>query len=199
MNHSVVDRFAGGGASSGTSQPGYPSIRFRDMCASDLDAVLDVERACYDFPWTARVFQDCLNAGYICRLLEQMSQRDSKQQRGNKLKNPSVEYKEAKLLGHGILMLGPGEAHILNLCIVPAFQGTGLSVKLLKSLLDTAKANRAEEIFLEVRESNSAARKLYESNGFNQLAVRKNYYDAANGREDAWVYALTLADHLVEP
>lgn len=157
-------------------------FRFRNMRDADLESVLAVEKRCYEFPWTCRVFQDCLKAGYICRLLEQEPDQQL------------VPSESSKLLGHGILMLGPGEAHILNLCVVPECRGTGLSVKLLRSLVETAKSNQAKEVFLEVRESNEAARKLYESNGFNQIAVRRDYYDASDGREDAWVYALALGD-----
>lgn len=156
--------------------------RFRDMCAADLGAVLAVERQCYDFPWSKRVFQDCLKAGYICKLVER-SQQVQSAPAGSKA-----------LLGHGILMLGPGEMHILNFCVLPECRGTGLSVKLLQYLLDTAKINDAKEVFLEVRRSNDAARKLYEANGFNRIAVRKDYYDAAEGREDALLYALTLVN-----
>ena len=66
---------------------------------------------------------------------------------------------------------------------------------LLQHLIDTARRNAAKEVFLEVRESNRAAMRLYESTGFNQIAVRSRYYNSnvtVCGREDAMLYALTV-------
>jgi ribosomal-protein-alanine N-acetyltransferase len=59
-------------------------------------------------------------------------------------------------------------------------------------MLDTAKRRDAEVVFLEVRPSNRAACRLYESLGFNEIGRRKDYYPAANGHEDAKVLALQL-------
>jgi len=159
------------------------SCQFRDMTLADLPAVLAVESDCYEFPWSGRVFRDCLQAGYVCRLAELPVET-------SKPGDPACK----ELLGHGILMMGPGEAHVLNLCVVSRYRGRGLASRLLQSLIATAMAQSAREIFLEVRQSNSAAMRLYEGHGFNRIAIRENYYnaDSESGREDAVLYALSL-------
>ncbi len=154
-------------------------VHFRDMYERDIPAVLGVEGLCYSFPWSARVFRDCLSAGYICRLAE--------------LDQPGKDNETSdNLVGHCILMMGPAEAHVLNLCVVPSQRGSGLASRLLRSLLNSAATLGAREVFLEVRRSNHAARALYEREGFNRIAIRQNYYNAEQGKEDAVLYALTL-------
>lgn len=155
------------------------ATHFRSMGERDIPAVLDVEEHCYSFPWSARVFRDCLNAGYICRLVECEHSAEN-------------DDKGTSLVGHGILMMGPAEAHVLNLCVVPSHRGSGLASLLLRSLLKSAVTLGAREVFLEVRRSNHAARALYEREGFNRIAIRQNYYNASQGKEDAVLYALTL-------
>jgi len=161
------------------SQADPAAVLFRNMSERDIPAVLDVEGLCYSFPWSERVFRDCLSAGYICRLAELEQPGKGNETSGN-------------LVGHGILMMGPAEAHVLNLCVVPIQRGSGLASRLLRSLLKSAATLGAREVFLEVRRSNHAARTLYEKEGFNRIAIRQNYYNAEQGREDAVLYALTL-------
>ena len=157
------------------------SCQFRDMTLADLSPVLSVEAECYEYPWSERVFRDCLQAGYVCRLAELAAESPA-------------DLPDNRLLGHGVLMMGPGEAHVLNICVVPDYRGRGLAGRLLQSLITTAMVQSAREIFLEVRQSNLAAMRLYEAHGFNRIAIRENYYNAQSGREDAVLYALTLPD-----
>ncbi|MFI3177939.1 MAG: ribosomal protein S18-alanine N-acetyltransferase, partial [Methylococcaceae bacterium] len=84
-----------------------------------------------------------------------------------------------------------GEAHILNISVDPVEKNQGIGRKMLENLIDVARG-RAETVFLEVRPSNTAAIALYEDVGFNEIGVRKGYYPAENGREDAIMLALTL-------
>jgi len=98
----------------------------------------------------------------------------------------------AAVAGYGILSIGAGEAHLLNICIDPAFRGQGLGRHLLGRLMDIARWNGAERLFLEVRPSNPLAKTLYESVGFTDIGRRPRYYPARNGREDAIVMALEL-------
>ena len=150
------------------------SVSFREMLPADLPEVLRVEKNCYDFPWSEKIFLDCLNAGYLCFVAHTGTRQ---------------------LLGHGILMLGPGEAHVLNLCVQTSMRRKGVARMFLRHLTDVARQHQAKEVFLEVRESNVAAIKLYESAGFNRFSVRRGYYDSdvnSSGREDAMNYALTI-------
>jgi ribosomal-protein-alanine N-acetyltransferase len=94
--------------------------------------------------------------------------------------------------GYGILAVAADEAHLLNLCIDPDFRQRGLARKLLNRLLELATEHRAGIIFLEVRPSNLAAIALYETAGFRRVAVRRNYYPAREGREDAVVMTLRM-------
>jgi ribosomal-protein-alanine N-acetyltransferase len=142
----------------------------RPMTRTDLAKVMLVELAEYPFPWTERIFADCLRVGYHCWVAEV----------------------EEKLIGYGIMSTGAGEAHILNICIGRAFQGKGLGRALLLHLLDEARAIGVDTVFLEVRPSNATALALYDSVGFNCIGTRKDYYPAKFGREDATLLALTL-------
>ena len=96
------------------------------------------------------------------------------------------------IVGHGILSVGAGEAHLLNICVNPDFQGKGYGRVLVEHLVSQARSQAAISMFLEVRVSNQIAYQLYEKLGFNEVGVRENYYPAFVGREDALVLAIEL-------
>jgi ribosomal-protein-alanine N-acetyltransferase len=144
-------------------------MRIRRMTVSDLPSVAAIEKKGYQFPWGEDIFRDCLKARYECWVCEE---RD-------------------KVLGYCIASIAVGEAHVLNLCVDPAEQGQGIGRKLLENLIESARG-RAETVFLEVRPSNTVAIALYENMGFNEIGIRKGYYPAENGREDALMLALEL-------
>ena len=91
-----------------------------------------------------------------------------------------------------MLSAAAGEAHILNICVSPDAQGEGLGRRMLRRLIDAARWHRAERVYLEVRPSNPNAIALYDSEGFNEIARRPNYYPAHKGREDAVIMAREL-------
>lgn len=140
------------------------------MLVEDVERVVDIERQIYPFPWSHGNFTDSLHAGYSCWVNEQ----------------------GAELAGYGVMMLAAGEAHLLNLGIAAQWQGRGVGREALGHLIDVARGHRAEAMFLEVRTSNIVARRLYATRGFRVLAIRKNYYPAANGRENAVLMELVL-------
>ncbi|MBD8525616.1 ribosomal protein S18-alanine N-acetyltransferase [Pseudomarimonas arenosa] len=144
--------------------------RMRAMQEHDLERVAAIERAAYDFPWSIGIFRDCLRAGYGCWVL----------------------CHEEAVIGYGILSSGGGEAHVLNVCVDPEHHGAGHGRHLVKRLIDLARWQRAERVFLEVRPSNPRAIALYESLGFNEIGRRPRYYPARQGREDAIVMAQEL-------
>jgi [ribosomal protein S18]-alanine N-acetyltransferase len=148
-------------------------ISFRAMLGADLDQVLENEERSYQFPWTRGNFNDCLAARHECRLLLQ----------------------DAEIVGHGILAVGPQEAHLLNVCVRRDQQGLGYGRALVAHMLERAKGRGAEMIFLEVRPSNLAAINLYRSLGFNEIGLRRNYYPAQAGHEDAQIMALDLGHY----
>jgi ribosomal-protein-alanine N-acetyltransferase len=153
---------------SAVPESGVP--RLRPMREHDLSRVAAVEVRSYEFPWTLGIFNDCLRAGYCCWSL----------------------IVDDLLVGYGIMAIALDEAHILNLCVDPAHQRRGYAQLILDHLLDLAQRHQASIVFLEVRPSNLAARALYARNGFQQLAVRRAYYPARSGREDAWVLGRTF-------
>ena len=145
-------------------------VSIRKMRHEDLPHVSDIERRSYDFPWSHGVFRDCLLAGYQCIVLE----------------------RDGEVAGYGILSVAAGEAHILNLCVEPAWRSHGYGERLLDDMLFRARTASVREIFLEVRPSNANALALYQKKGFHQVANRPAYYQAQGGREDAAVLAKKL-------
>lgn len=148
-----------------------PGLRLVPMQKSDVAEVVALESICYEFPWTENIFLDCLGVGYCCWTLRM----------------------NEKIIGYGIMSVAVGEAHILNICIDTKMRGQGLGRRLLQRLLGIARRHRADTAFLEVRESNSTALALYQSLGFNEVGLRRDYYPAGKGRENAVVLALSLA------
>jgi ribosomal-protein-alanine N-acetyltransferase len=142
----------------------------RPMRTTDLAAVLAVEQSAYEFPWTSAIFRDCLRAGYLCYVYE----------------GPSGP------IGHSVMSLAAGECHLLNVCIHPDHQRRGLGRGLVEFLLERARRQGARVALLEVRVSNDAAHRLYSGLGFNEVGIRKNYYPARWGREDAVILAREL-------
>ncbi|MDO9141162.1 MAG: ribosomal protein S18-alanine N-acetyltransferase [Methylobacter sp.] len=144
-------------------------MRLRKMRSSDLPGVLAIERANYQFPWGEDIFKDCFKANYSCWVCEESD----------------------NILGYCILAMAVGEAHVLNICVAPAEQGQGIGRKMMENLIEMSRG-RAETLFLEVRPSNAVAIALYEDMGFNEIGIRKGYYPAKNGREDAIMLALEI-------
>lgn len=147
-----------------------PEPRLRPMREIDIETIIEIEHSAYDFPWTAGIFHDCLRVGYSCWILTQHNPVDS----------------------YGIMTIGAGECHILNVCVRPVLQNAGLGRFMMEHLLELAGEYKADTAFLEVRPTNRSAIHLYESMGFNQVGVRRDYYPAEQGREDALILAKTL-------
>ena len=89
--------------------------------------------------------------------------------------------------GYIIYWILADEMHLLNLAVHPAQRRRGIARFLLTAALDKARAQGAAVVWLEVRPSNTAAVALYEKAGFEHLGIRKAYYKADDGREDALV------------
>lgn len=147
-----------------------PVLELRPMAEADLPAVMAIENAIYAFPWTQGNFRDSIAAGYSCW----------------------IYLRDGGLIGYAVLMPGPDEAHLLNLSIAADCQGQGYGGLLLLRLRDIARARGARRMFLEVRPSNLAGLRLYVRHGFQRVGLRRGYYPAQAGREDALVYSLQL-------
>ena len=144
------------------------------MTERDLDEVVAVENVIYTHPWTRGNFADSLHAGYACRTWRLATGRD------------------AELIGYFVLMAAAGEAHLLNLSIAARHQRSGHGSALLREAAQIARRLGAKSLYLEVRPSNQAAQALYRRFGFRKVGLRRGYYPAHSGREDALVLALQL-------
>lgn len=144
--------------------------KLRPMRAADLDRIMEIEPAIYTHPWTRGNFDDSMQVGYSCWVIDC----------------------GGSLAGYGVLMIGVREAHLLNLSIAPAWQGRGLGRSLLAHLVRVGRDSDAQQMFLEVRPSNTSARRLYVDFGFRDISIRRSYYPAPGGREDAILMGLML-------
>jgi ribosomal-protein-alanine acetyltransferase len=150
-------------------------MRWRPLVTADVAYVAALEAHIHAAPWTPDNFREALAAGYSARVGE----------------------REGRIVAYGVLMLAPGEAQLLNLSVVPDARRGGLGRELLMQFLDDARRLGAEQVFLEVRESNKPAIALYERVGFHCVARRQSYYPAASAgeaREDALVMRRTSGE-----
>ena len=148
----------------------YARVDLRPMHEFDIPVIAAIEKAAYQFPWSEGIFRDCLRVGYVCRVIDVAGD----------------------VGGYGIMSVGAGEAHILNVCIREEYRSRGFARKVLQYLLERARTEGMSEAFLEVRPSNVAAARLYHSMGFEQVGIRRGYYQATVGREDAAVLRRVL-------
>jgi [ribosomal protein S18]-alanine N-acetyltransferase len=136
------------------------------MNQKDLDAVAELEKSVQAFPWSRGNFADSLAAGHavwVCRI-------------------------GGDLVGFSVVMVVMDEAHLLNVAVAKHYQGKGYGARLLQHAMAEAKGHGASRLFLEVRPSNQRAVDLYQLLGFQQIGLRRGYYPAAVGREDALVF-----------
>jgi len=145
--------------------------RYRRMTAADLDVIAAIEQAAYPHPWTRGNFSDSLEAGYHGWVLEC----------------------GGEIAGYTMVMIAADEAHLLNLTVGAPWQRRGLGRNLLAFVVKLARDYGARTILLEVRPSNSAARALYASAGFSEIALRRGYYPDGAVREDAILLERSLA------
>lgn len=147
------------------------ALRLEVMRESDLDWVVAQEQQLHPFPWSRGNFADSLGAGYLAYVL----------------------FKDDEPAAYAVMMTVLDEAHLLNISVAPAQQKQGLGRELLARLSQCARERGAQQLYLEVRPSNTVARHLYQKAGFVEVGRRKRYYPAAGGgREDAVVMRAVL-------
>lgn len=147
------------------------NILIRSMQTNDVQAVTQIEQRVQTHPWTAQQFLESVES-YQSTVIEQQNQ----------------------ILGFCILQPVLDEANLLLMAIHPEFQGQGLGYQLLEKSIELLK-NYPVQIFLEVRESNLGAIKLYEKSGFHQIDLRRNYYPKLDGtREHAIIMVKSCSD-----
>lgn len=135
----------------------------------EVNDIYELERQANPFPWSKGNLEDSVNSSHICVGVKAMS--------------------SGAWVAYAVFSLAAGEAELLIIAVHPAKQGKGLAKAMLRAM-EGVLAEKADQFFLEVRQSNTRAIQLYEALEFNQLGVRPNYYpgSAANKREDALIY-----------
>lgn len=136
----------------------------RDMAEADLEAVLRIEREVHAHPWTLGNFSDALRSKYECKVYASET---------------------GEMLGYAVQMLAVDEAELLDIAIAAQHQRQGWGHKLLEEMMVLARRHGMRRMVLEVRASNVAAIGLYRRAGFADIGLRRDYYPAKNGREDA--------------
>lgn len=159
---------------SGLSQPSESvrnAVILSPMTTEDLDAILAIEQTAYSHPWSRGNFRDSLNPLFEAQCL----------------------WLEDELLGYFLAMRGVEEMHLLNITVAPAHQGQGWGHMMLDALSLWSRSQGAQLLWLEVRQSNARALKVYERYGFVRVGLRKDYYPAdRQQREHAVVMSLKL-------
>ena len=153
------------------SSPPDLELSFLGMREHDLDAVAAIESDVYVFPWTIGNFRDSLLSAYEC-----WSCRTG-----------------GELIGYAVVMTALDEAHLLNFAVASRWQRRGVGAAFLQFLIDRAREANRDVLYLEVRPSNVAGVRLYQRFGFRQLGLRRDYYPAVAGREDALFLGLNIA------
>lgn len=148
-------------------------LTLRAICPEDIETLFTIEQSAYEDGWSDDIMHSLLKAQYYY---------------GRAL----IAVSDSAIYGYCFFSVVFDECHLLNLCIDPKQQGQGLGRYLLQVILQEAASYGAKQAFLEVRESNVAAIRLYSSYGFTELGRRKGYYPKAEGREDALVLVKNL-------
>lgn len=140
------------------------TLVFRGMAVGDLEAVAALEAESFTAPWNAETF-------------------------GTLLDRPGAEMlvlaEDDSVVGYAVLWCIMDQGEIANIAIQPNRRGQHLGTRLLDETLAVARERGVKDLFLEVRESNAAARHMYQTRGFREIGRRKSYYDRP--KEDALV------------
>jgi len=146
------------------------ALLMRDMLTEDLASVLSIERNAQVSPWARLSFEESLSRADSCRVMQ--------------VKNQIVAYHVCASVAD--------ELHVLNIVAAPSLQGRGLGHRLMDDIVGIAATLNLARIFLEVRSGNKIAQSLYQKWQFEQIGLRKKYYQASSSgsqvREDALVF-----------
>lgn len=177
-----------------------PPFEAAAMRVPDLTEIIAVERQAYPVPWTHGNFVDSLAAGYPAEVLRgpRAQANAGPPQVGLTPSGGGLgaarPWGHSELLGYWLAMQGVDEMHLLNITVVPAWQGQGLAVAMLDRLVAECRRRGLTQLWLEVRVGNARAREVYRRYGFAEVGRRRAYYPVAQGpREDAILMSLSVA------
>lgn len=141
------------------------------LSQSDLPRAWQIEQRAHAFPWSEQTFSSNQGERYLNLQLTV----------------------DDEMVAFAITQIVLDEATLFNIAVDPAYQRRGLGRELLEQVIDEVEKRGVVTLWLEVRASNVAAIALYESLGFNEATIRRNYYPTADGREDAIIMALPIS------
>lgn len=144
----------------------YNGIIIRQAVQNDLDKICVIENESFSVPWSREAFKQCLESIY----------------------RTYVATYADEVVGYVVLMMAEPEAEVLNIAVSKENRKHGIGEKLMDYSIDICKDRSIWDIFLEVRESNTAARQLYQKKGFVDLDIRRDYY--SEPKEDAMIMKL---------
>jgi len=147
-----------------------PSLDIGSATLDDVPSVARIEREAFSDPWSANAFQEALSHPAVYFACARSGGRD--------------------VVGYVVAWFAADEGEIANLAVAPAAWGSGVGRRLLDAALSTAAARGIAAVYLEVRDSNERARRLYHSSGFEEVGRRHRYY--RRPVEDAIVLRRTL-------
>lgn len=151
-------------------EPVAPAVVLREARAEDLDAIVAIERRAFSDPWSRESFASVLG-------------------------EPPVHFGVATVddvvIGYVVAWFLAGDGEIGNIAVEDEHRARGVGSRLLDGALEAARARRVEAVYLEVRESNIAAQRMYERRGFTRVGRRRRYY--RRPEEDAFILRLELA------
>ena len=139
------------------------------MTPADLDEVMLIERSAFRYPWSSRFFLQELQVSCARSMLAEI---------------------DGKILGYILFWCLPGEIDIHNIAVHSGYRRHGIARSLLLQVIAEARSRCLTRVTLEVRRSNVAAQKLYESRGVVTIGLRRGYY--SDDGEDALAMALEL-------
>jgi ribosomal-protein-alanine N-acetyltransferase len=181
-------------------QDGIP-YTIEPMRVEDITRVMEIERRSFPTPWSPAAYRHELrynpHAHYlVIRLGREISASAESEDRNWRLRLQQLFTPQSPatgpIVGYVGFWLVAGEAHISTIAVHPDARRRGLGELLLSRVIDFALEKEAEFVTLEVRESNTAAQRLYEKYGFQQMGRRKRYY--TDTREDALIMTLEPLD-----
>lgn len=145
-------------------------MQFSEFKENDLSAIGLIENEVHAYPWTQGNFLDSIKSNHACLMMKL----------------------NEEIIGYTVMMFVLDECHLLNISIKKSMQKKGYGSHLLKEVIRQANLAHAKTIYLEVRASNQTAIHLYDKHGFNEMSIRKDYYRAKEGREDAVLMGLVI-------
>jgi [ribosomal protein S18]-alanine N-acetyltransferase len=152
-----------------------PDPVIRPAAIADLDAMAAIEGAAFADPWPREAFASLLEAPHAW--VQVAEARSGPRGRGAGPEGAGGAGRgDGTIVGYVVAWFIVDQAEVANLAVAPDARVQGVGGRLLDAALAAATTAGTTAIFLEVRESNEAARRLYASRGFAEIGRRKRYY-----------------------